>query len=198
GGAQAAAPREIQSALQEAETAFATQRRVDESGGAPDYAVVISAYEAVAAMGPSGTTADTVASRLSEVRARRDAYQIRLELEAERERRLREAEIANERIREAGDRDPFFGRFAARGWLVPVYAKGQTTPTYLLKWGGDDVAEVVCFSGRYDLSVFSGFELGVNGPQLRSAIEASAGRPGSVPQLDVQRVEVLASRATKR
>lgn len=195
---QSAAPREIQAAMQQADASFATQRRLDESGGAPDYATVIAAYEAVAAMGPTGATADSVASRLSEVRARQSAYEIRLELEAERERRLREAELANERIRDAGDRDPFFGRFDARGWLVPVYAKGQTTPTYLLQWGGDDVAEVVCFSGRYDLSVFSGFELGVNGSQLRSAVEASAGRPGRVPQIDVRRIEVLASRSAKR
>ena len=73
------------------------------------------------------------------VRARHDAYEIRLELEAERERRLREAELANERIRKADNQDPFFGRFDARGWLVPVYAKGQTTPTYMLRWAGDDV-----------------------------------------------------------
>lgn len=191
-------PRDIQSAMQSAETNFATQRRVDESGGVPDYAAVIAAYEAVAAMGPTGATADKLSSRLAEARARQSAYEIRLELENERERRLREAEEAGERIREAGDRDPFFGRFDARGWLVPTYAKGQDTPSFILQWGGEDVAEVVCFSGRYDLSVFSGYELGVNGSQLRAAIEASAGRPGRVPQIDVRRLEVIAGRASKR
>lgn len=196
--ATSATPREIQSALQAAETSFATQRRVDESGGAPDYAAVIATYEAVAALGPTGATADKLSSRLAEVRARQSAYEIRMELEAERDRRLREAQEAGDRIREAGDRDPFFGRFDARGWLVPTYAKGQETPTYLLRWGGEDVAEVVCFSGRYDLSVFSGYELGVNGSQLRAAIEASAGRPGSAPQIDVRRLEVLAGRAARR
>lgn len=198
GAAIPAAPREVQAAFQAAETSFATQRRVDESGGAPDYAAVIAAYEAVAAMGPTGPTADKLPSRLAEVRARQSAYEIRLELESERERRLHEAAVANERIREAGDRDPYFGRFDARGWLVPVYAKGQETPSYLLRWGGEDVAELVCFSGRYDLNVFSGYELGVNGSQLRSAVEASAGRPGRVPQLDVRRLEVLAGRSAKR
>lgn len=199
GGQSPAAPREIQAAMQAAETSFASQRRVDESGGAPDYAAVIAAYEAVAAMGPTGSAADTLSSRLAEVRARESAYQIRLELEAERARRIEEARIATERINEAGDeRDPFEGRFDARGWLVPTYAKGQATPTYILRWGGTDVAEVVCFSGRYDMSVFAGYELGVNGAQLRSAIEASAGRPGRVPQIDVRRLEVLASRSAKR
>jgi hypothetical protein len=111
---------------------------------------------------------------------------------------MTELEQANERIDEAGKRDPYFGRFDARGWLVPLYAKGQETPTYMLRWGGADVAEVVCFSGRYDMSVFAGYELGVNGAQLRSAMEASAGTPGRVPQLDVRRLEVLASRSGKR
>lgn len=199
-GTAQAAPREIQAALQQAETQFAAQRRIDESGGAPDYAPVIAALEVVAAMGPTGATADKVSSRLAEARAREDAYQIRLELEAERERRIDEAARIKEDMDKAERRggDPFFGRFEARGWLVPVYAKGQTTPTYMLRWGGDDVAEVVCFSGRYDLGVFSGFELGVNGSQLRSAMEASAGRPGRVPQIDVRRIEVLASRGGKR
>jgi hypothetical protein len=196
--AGSATPREIQSALQAAETGFATQRRVDESGGAPDYAAVIAAYEAVAALGPTGATADKLSSRLAEVRARQSAYEIRMELEAERDRRLREAQEAGDRIREAGDRDPFFGRFDARGWLVPTYAKGQETPTYLLRWGGEDVAEVVCFSGRYDLAVFSGYELGVNGSQLRAAVEASAGRAWRAPQIDVRRLEVLAGRAARR
>jgi hypothetical protein len=149
-------------------------------------------------MGPTGSAADTLSSRLAEVRARQSAYEIRVELEAERQRRIDEAQKATDAIDEAGERDPYEGRFDARGWLVPTFAKGQASPTYILRWGGSDVAEVVCFSGRYDMSVFAGYELGVNGAQLRSAIEASAGKPGRVPQLDVRRLEVLASRSGKR
>jgi hypothetical protein len=66
----------------------------------------------------------------------------------------------------------------------------------VLRFSGEDTAELVCFSGRYDLSVFEGFELGVNGELLRGPIEASAGRTFRAQQLNVARIEVLSGRAT--
>ena len=64
----------------------------------------------------------------------------------------------------------------------------------MLSWSGKDVAEVVCHSGRYDLSVFKNFEIGINGRTLRGAVEASAGR-ARAPQIDVARIEVLGGRS---
>jgi hypothetical protein len=197
---EAAAPagKDAVSALRRAETLFASEMAKDDAGSIPDYGAVRAAYEEVLVAEQDGPSAARARSRLEEVGLRAEAYRLRHELELERARREAEARAARERIEQAGDRDPFYGRFDTRGWLERRIEPGTTEPFWVLRWSGEDTAELVCFSGRYDLSVFEGFELGVNGQMLSGPIEATAGRGMRAARFDVRRIEVLSGRSTQR
>jgi hypothetical protein len=199
---EAAAPagKDAVGALRHAETLFAAEKAKDDAGSIPDYGAVRAAYEDVLAFEEQGPSADRARTRLEQVELRAEAFRLRHELEIERVRREEQSRLARERLEQAGNRDPFYGRFAARGWLerrVEPAQPGQPQPdpVWVLRFSGEDAAELVCFSGRYDLSVFEGFELGVNGEMLRGPIEASAGRAFRSQQLNVARIEVLSGGA---
>jgi len=202
GEAQAAAApgagQDAASALQRAEALFSSEMAKDDAGAIPDYAAARAAYESVLALTAEGPAAERARTRLGEVELRADAYQVRHDLEIERARRAAEAKAARERMEAAGKRDAFYGRFDVRGWLERRVEPGQTDPLWVLNWSGADAAELVCFSGRYDLSVFEGFELGINGRALHAAMGEGAGRPARAAKLDVLRIEVLAGRPTAK
>jgi hypothetical protein len=197
---EAAAPsgKDAVSALRQAETLFAAEMAKDDAGSIPDYGAVRAAYEQVLALETEGPSAARARARLDEVGLRAEAYRLRHELELERARREAEARAARERMEQAGDRDPFYGRFDSRGWLERRIEPGTTEPVWVLRWSGEDSAELVCFSGRYDLSVFEGYELGINGQMLSGPIEASAGRAMRAARFDVRRIEVISGRAAGR
>jgi len=197
---EAAAPagKDAVAALRRAETLFAAEMAKDDAGSIPDYGAVRAAYEEVLTIEAEGPSAAAARARLDEVGLRAEAFRLRHELEIERARREAEARAARERIDQAGDRDPFYGRFESRGWLERRLEPGTTEPIWVLRWSGQDTAELVCFSGRYDLSVFEGFELGVNGQMLSGPIEASAGRAMRAARFDVRRIEVLSGRSAGR
>ncbi len=200
GGAQDAAlapAQQVAAALREADELFAAERAKDQKNGTPDYAAVLAGYQAVLELEPKGPTADIAVSRMSTVSALSEAYSLRKDLIAEREDRQRKLQAARQGMAEAGTRDAFYGRFEERGRLVRRTLPGQDEPIWVLSWGGGDVAELVCFSGRYDLGVFAEFEVGINGRRLRGPIEATADRPGRPAQVDVARLEVLSGRGVK-
>jgi hypothetical protein len=196
--AAGAASGDAQAALASADKLFLSEKAKEDGGVAPDYGAVRDAYQAVLDMEPKAAIAERAAARLSEVELRAEAFRLRHEMEIERERRRADAEAARVRMQEAGDRDPFYGRFDARGWLEKRVEPGAIEPQWVLHWSGEDAAEVMCISGRYDLAVFEGFEVGVNGRLLRGPIEASAGRPMKPAQFDLQRLEVLSGRAADK
>jgi hypothetical protein len=72
--------------------------------------------------------------------------------------------------------------------------KPGALPRYVLRWGGKDVAEIVCASGRYDLQRFVGFEVGVIGATQRAAVEGTGDLPGTPAQIDATRLEVISAR----
>ena len=78
-------------------------------------------------------------------------------------------------------------RFQALGWLRQERRLGGPSVFYLER-GGKQECVVTCSSGRFDLSLFVGREVGVNGPRRRPAQE-------SVTVLDVERIEVLGTLA---
>lgn len=77
-------------------------------------------------------------------------------------------------------------RFQAIGFLR--WVKGITGPgRYVVEKGGKHLFEVTCQSGRYDLSLFVDFELGLIGSSRRPNFE-------SLRVLDVEKIEVLSAR----
>ena len=78
-------------------------------------------------------------------------------------------------------------KFQSIGWLRYETRLGAVGQYYIEK--GDQRQHLVsCLSGRYDLALFIGREVGVNGPRRRPVTE-------SLSVLDVERLEVLGGRA---
>ena len=74
-------------------------------------------------------------------------------------------------------------RFQSIGWLR--YERRLAGPgVYYLEKGGQRQYDLSCNTGRYDLALFVGCEVGVIGPRRRPATE-------SLSVLDVERLEVL-------
>jgi len=184
--------------LQKAESLLARERAKEQQKGIPSYAGVRAAYEEVLAAGPTPQEAELAQSRIAEVDAYSEAYKLRADLELERARREAALREREEKMKAAADRDVFEGRFDCRGWLERRQISGEEEPSYLLRWAGDQVAEVVCFSGRYDLSVFAGCELGVNGREVRGPLGGAIGVASRPRQIDVARLEVLAGSQIRR
>jgi len=78
-------------------------------------------------------------------------------------------------------------RFQALGWVRQERRIGGPS-VFFLERGGKQECVITCSSGRFDLSLFVGREVGVNGPRRRPAQE-------SVTVLDVERIEVLGTLA---
>jgi hypothetical protein len=181
---------------------FATAEQQYEAARAAttaDWNAVKSAYEAYLAANPKGASADTARLRIEEC-------ELRLQIAAiESDKKLREQERevqltdAKRRLQAASlSQDPLWGRFQARGWLELDPYSDAKTPRYVLRFGGKTVAEVVCGTGRYDLSQYIGYELGVMGTITRGAI----GEPGTTSarpmRLDTARLEVISGRPARR
>lgn len=79
-------------------------------------------------------------------------------------------------------RDPM-ARFDGVGWLTREQPLGRPERFTLTK-GGKLLFVVTCSSGRYDLALFDGAEIGIKGAK-------SSPSPDSVRELDVMRIEVL-------
>ncbi len=183
------------SMLAAADALLASERQKDESGGVPNYSVVVAAYEELLAVVKSGPTADLAQGRIQLARSYADAFEIRAELELQRTALEAAAKGRAAERAAARTRDAYAGRFEARGWLVPRTVDGQREPLWMLRWAGNDVAEVVCDSGRYDLSVFSDFELGIRGRVIRGPLVGAEEDTVRPRQIDISRIEVISGRA---
>ena len=62
------------------------------------------------------------------------------------------------------------------------------TTTYLLRFGKETQCEVTCPSGRYDLDLFAGYEVGVLGTERREPTASG------VPGILITRLEILSRR----
>jgi len=188
--------RQVTDLMQTADARLRAEREVDEAGGTPDYAGAIAAYEAVLKVSDGGPTADVARGRIRLAQSYAEAHALREELENEKAA-LDSALAKREEERTAArERDVYEGRFASRGWLESAPVLGGD-PVWVLRWSGDRVAEVVCTSGRYDLSLFAGFEIGIDGDVLRGPLLAADQSVARPQQVDVRRIEVLAGRQTR-
>jgi len=158
----------------------------------PNFDLVRAAYAAVLDLEPTGEVKLLVEHRLERVGMLEAAANlresIRSDLEAEKARRKLEYEQLQRDIREEAKRkDPLGDQFDERG-LLERRTVGEDT-RYYLRWGGRDVCEVVCTSGRYDLVMFLGKDVGVRGEIL--PLVATDNGATAPPIVDLRRIEII-------
>ena len=154
----------------------------------PNFELVRSAYAAVLELDPSSEVKLLVENRLERVGMLEATATMRQELEAEKARRKLEYEQLQRDIREEAKRkDPLGDQFDERG-LLERRTVGEET-RYYLRWGGRDVCEVVCTSGRYDLDMFLSRDVGVRGEIL--PLVATDNGKTAPPIVDLRRVEII-------
>lgn len=196
--AKSAQSAELSALLSDADRLLREERRKEDEGLNPDYAMALAAYQKVLDLAGEGTAeALAIDSRMTLARSYQTAYELKQELERERQERLDAISKREVRMTEAASRTAFEGRFDCRGWLEPRTVTGKngaTEDVWVVRWAGSTIAEVVCFSGRYDLSVFKDYELGIRGHEVRGALAGAIGASARPRQIDVSRIEVLAGR----
>lgn len=157
----------------------------------PDWPAVRALFGDAEEAAISGADVAQVRQGLEAVAALEEASMLRAKLMEERLRREEAARREQERVwAESREKDPLGGVFLVRGALEGAQrGEGETArKQYFVKFGQELVAEVVCVSGRYDLDLFVGYQVGVRGTQLRSAEE------GGLQHIEVTRLEVIARR----
>ncbi|HUR26947.1 MAG TPA: hypothetical protein VM509_02065 [Planctomycetota bacterium] len=183
-------PQQAIEVLKNADSALARER----ASATPDYEPVKEQYQLVLASVKEGATHDLAQRGLHEIEILAEVASLKALTEAEGNR-MRQENLARQ---EAFDKiknnnDLYAGRFMTRGWVEKRALPGQA-PTYLLRWGGDHVAEIQCNSGRYDLESFSGYEVGVNGEEKRAYTAGDISHV-AVPRLvNAERIEVLSGK----
>lgn len=154
----------------------------------PDFDALRSAFRRVSEVDPEGTLRAQVELGLDTVQLLEERQRAEARLEAERSRQVQDLARRQERYWEqVGARDPLAGRFTQRGILVSQ-AQAAGPERFQILRGGKAVAEVICSSGRYDLAIFTGFDLGLHG---RFEVPEAAAGPDALPTVDVARIEVL-------
>lgn len=189
--------KDVGQALAEADALLAAARKAEQERDTPDYVKARAAYEKVLALAPTAATVEVVRARIELCKGYAEAHELRVELERKRDTvdaAVKKREAEKERARNRG---AFEGRFVARGWLEQRVLPGDQT-IYILRWAGDPHAELVCTSGRYDLSQFVEYELGINGNELRGPVTAPTVELTRPREIDVTRLEVLAGRNANR
>ncbi|MFT7664361.1 MAG: hypothetical protein ACI87A_002593 [Planctomycetota bacterium] len=174
----------VRKALQRADAALDRERALEK----PNFELVRTAYAAVLKLNPTVDVKQRVDNQLATVGLLEATASMREELERERARRTREIEDLQRDIAEDTKRkDPLGGHFDERGLLERRSIADVTR--YYLRWGGKDVCEVVCTSGRYDLSIFLSLDVGVRGELL--PLVATDGGKTAPPIVDLSRIEIL-------
>ena len=143
------------------------------------------------ALGAGATFDRDARAGLKLLGAIQEAKALESDLESEKTRRTEDLLTRQRRIwEESRKRDPLIGRYDARGVLERKSRAGEPH-RYVLRWGPDLVCEVRCESGRYDLDLFAGYELGLKGLLTYSSPDALLVER---PVLEVGRIEVLKRR----
>jgi hypothetical protein len=159
----------------------------------PDFVKLTGLYNSLLQQAPDAPTQRLIQVRLERLAAYQEFLQLREDVVASGRDRDKELAMSREDAKQ-GQRnsDPLWGRFQSRGWLERQVRDGKTV--YLVSWGPDILAQVQCSSGRYQLDLYAGFEIGIKGV----AVRAAKATPGGYPLYDIDRIEVISSRLTKR
>ncbi|MEX1024040.1 MAG: hypothetical protein WD226_03090 [Planctomycetota bacterium] len=143
----------------------AARRRLAEerAKNVPDYGSVRAEFERAKRLAGEGVVAVEAQSELERVEALEDVASLRDRLENERQRIVTEtAEAQAEAWNRQRRADPLGALFHARG-VLERRLETDGTPHYVLVAGGTSTHELVSTSGRYDLDVFLGCQVGVRG-----------------------------------
>jgi len=171
-----------QGSWEAAERAYETAKTAPKA----DWSAVRAGFQGYLDKNPNGAHAGTAQLRLEQIAYHEEIARLKNDAalqEVQRQKLLAEAQAQLEEA--ALSQDPLWGRFQARGWL----RRDENQPgRYLIQWAGRTAAEVTCGSGRYDLTLFEGSEIGVMGAMTRTA--SSVERP---MRIDVSRIEVLSA-----
>jgi hypothetical protein len=175
-------------ALDEARALLAAERSRD----LPDFEAVRAALSRARGLEPDVLTTAEIDKEFEMVSAFEKLHRTEALLEESRLQRQQELLRARQRQwEELVDKDPLYARFTLRGRLERFQA-ADGTRVYRLRRGANASADLTCPSGRYDLELFVGCELGVvGGKQEGAEVEAAQ---GALPlALAVERLEVLAA-----
>lgn len=185
---------EAHAALAEADRLFMAARSLETK----DFGPARAAYERVLVLAPKGSIAVTAQRQLDQIKLFDDLAKLRTEVEAAEATRSAEATRLESDLEEARLRrsDPLVGRYQVRGWLEARKMLGEDEPLYFIRWAGEDQSELISSDGRYDLSLYVGFELGVVGGASRAPIPASVTSNRRPVQYDVLKLEVISGRGS--
>ena len=184
-------PAEAYRSLNYGNTLLENARKKGKAATEADFQPAIRAYDVVIDMTSAQSQVAMTASRqrelalmLQEVAALRDDLN---HSERYNKERLRELQEQQREEQVAGTTS--WGRFTGRGW-VESSRDGKEVRWYL-RWAGDVVYEIDCGSGRYNLGMFEGYQVGVSGTTMRAATLSTDEMIGHVAMLDVSRIEVI-------
>jgi hypothetical protein len=158
-----------------------------------DFDAAIRAYKIVLDIAPGGTQVAVNATRqLLTAETHATAASVRKGIEDVDARRIQQREDLQEEQDRVALRDTaHWGRFIGRGWVESKSVGEQVT--WYLNWGGEIRYEIECQSGRYDLALFEGYEVGVRGSTIREQSMATEEQNELVALLDVTRLEVISA-----
>jgi len=155
---------------------------------APNFANVRAAYAEVYLLNPDPNTRRIVERDLDQIKLHEELLAERAKLNEQRKALDAERERQDRVRREAELRkDPLWGRFESRGWLTSESVKGGGK-RYIVSYAGDRKQVIECSSGRYNLELFVGYEIGVEG--LLSGRNAAT----ELPTVDARSIEVISGR----
>ena len=154
----------------------------------PKYDEARELFEVVLMSAPQGgAIAKAARNGMNQADAYASIEALQRQLETERVEREREqAARAAELERRRTESTPLMGKYDGRGWIEMRKMRGGEMGWYL-RFAGRDTCVVQCSSGRYDLSMFEGYEVGVIGRMTNDV--------GAVqPTCDIRSIEVLSGR----
>ncbi|MCA9001650.1 MAG: hypothetical protein KDB61_06995 [Planctomycetes bacterium] len=153
---------------------------------------VEQAYHRVLDMAPAGSTVrELTIGQLEKLKVHQGVAKLRMDLALEKERmQERQAAIAEEQQRMDLRNTVTWGRFVARGWIESEEIEGEQH--YFVRWDGERKVEIACASGRYDLAMFEGFQVGIMGQTRRAATPMTLEAPATLTLIDAARIEVIA------
>jgi hypothetical protein len=186
-------PQQAVEELKSADIALARER----VAANPNYAPIKEQYEHVAASVKEGATHDLAQRGVQEVDLLLQASALTVALQAERDNLVAESIKRQDELNKIKNNpDIYSGRFLTRGWVEKREVQGQPA-TFMLRWAGGQSSQIQCNSGRYDLAAFQGYEVGVNGTELRAYTPGDISHV-AVPRLvDAERIEVISGRQAR-
>lgn len=183
-----------------ADASFASAERLYEAARTsptPNWPGVRAAYQGYLEKNPNGTFSDKARLQLQKIDLHEEI--VRIQNESARGDSTRGERLAAAQARLAAANqidDPLWGRYQSRGWIVREQPVAADAPRFVVYWAGRAQAEIVCSSGRYDLSKFANYEVGVSGALLRQAVSGTDSTGARPARIDATKIEVLGARST--